>query len=68
MGVVMNGKVIVKKLEAAGWISQGKRGSHEKLINPDHPELGAVIVPIHGAKDVPIGTLKSIERQAKIKF
>ncbi len=64
----MNGKVIVKKLEAAGWISQGMRGSHEKLINPDHPELGTVIVSVHGARDITIGTLKSIERQAKIKF
>lgn len=64
----MNGKDIVKKLKQAGWVSQGMRGSHEKLIHPERPELGAVIVPVHGAKDVPVGTLKNIERQAKIEF
>lgn len=64
----MNGKFLIKKLLEAGWVSQGMRGSHEKLFNPSHPELGAVIVPVHGAKDIPIGTLKSIERQTKMKF
>ncbi len=37
----------------------GQRGSHQKWRHPDGRQ---VIVPMHGSKSIPIGTLKSIMR------
>ena len=37
----------------------GQRGSHQKWRHPDGRQ---VIVPMHGSKSFPIGTLKSIMR------
>jgi predicted RNA binding protein YcfA (HicA-like mRNA interferase family) len=51
----------------AGWLARGEAreirmgGSHKHLRHPDHP--GTVTVP-HPKSDLPIGTLKSIERQS----
>ena len=39
-------------------------GSHYVLSNGQRK----VTVPVHGASDVKIGTLKSIERQAGVKL
>jgi predicted RNA binding protein YcfA (HicA-like mRNA interferase family) len=41
------------------------RGSHHHFRHPTKP--GIVTVP-HPRKDMPIGTLKSIERQAGVKL
>lgn len=40
-------------------------GSHHSFKHP--VKKGRVVVP-HPRKDLPIGTVKSIEKQAKIKF
>ena len=42
-----------------------KKGSHLQLKHPTKP--GRVTVP-HPERDIPIGTLKSIERQSGIKL
>lgn len=39
-----------------------QRGSHVYLKHPDAPSL--VTVPVHGNRDVPLGTLRSILAQA----
>ena len=39
-------------------------GSHHILFNGERK----VTVPVHGATDVKIGTLKSIEKQAGVKL
>ena len=59
-------KQIIKILIKDGWYSYGKAtGSHHAFKHTF--KKGKVIVP-HPKKNLPIGTLKSIERQAEIKL
>lgn len=60
----MNTKEIIKILKENGFIKKSQKGSYEKYIKDDK----TVIVPIHGKKDVPIGTIKSIEIQSGVKL
>ncbi len=60
----MNAKEIIKILKENGFIKKSQKGSHEKYIKDDK----TVIVPTHGKKDVPIGTIKSIEIQSGVKL
>ncbi len=66
---VYNGEVssreIIRKLKADGWFEVATRGSHLQMKHPTKP--GRVTVP-HPKKDLPLGTLKSIERQASLKL
>ncbi|MDG2990508.1 type II toxin-antitoxin system HicA family toxin [Candidatus Synechococcus calcipolaris G9] len=57
---------VIKQLIAAGFVEVGQTGSHRKLFQPDTRKT--TIVPIHGNKILPIGTLKAIEKQSGIKF
>jgi predicted RNA binding protein YcfA (HicA-like mRNA interferase family) len=52
-------------LKADGWEQVAKKGSHAQFKHPTKP--GRVTVP-HPQKDIPIGTLKSIEKQAQLKL
>lgn len=56
---------IIKALEADGWRKVGQRGSHVQFKHSDKP--GRVTVP-HPKRDLPSGTIKSIERQADLKI
>lgn len=59
-------KQIIKILIQDGWYPYGKAtGSHHAFKH--QIKEGKVIVP-HPKKDLPIGTVKSIEKQAKIKL
>ena len=57
----MTSKEIIKRLIAEGWFLAGGKGDHEKFKHPLRP--GRVVVP-HPRKDVAIGTLLNINRQA----
>lgn len=57
----MNSRLIIKRLEADGWLQVGGKGDHVKLKHPDKP--GHVVVP-HPRKDLAVGTLRNIYRQA----
>ena len=61
----MNSRMIIKKLQKDGWYEVDQSGSHIQFKHPS--KKGRVTVP-HPKKDIPIGTLKSIERQAGIKL
>lgn len=61
----MNSRSIIRRLEALGWTSVGQNGSHVQFKHPSKP--GRVTVP-HPKKDLPIGTVRSIEKQAGIKL
>jgi predicted RNA binding protein YcfA (HicA-like mRNA interferase family) len=61
----MDGRKIIKILKQNGWYEIAKSGSHTQFRHIDRK--GRVTVP-HPKKDIPIGTLKSIERQSGIKF
>jgi predicted RNA binding protein YcfA (HicA-like mRNA interferase family) len=61
----MNSRTIIKMLEKDCWYKADQSGSH---IQFQHSlKKGRVTVP-HPQKDIPIGTLRSIERQSGIKF
>ena len=57
----MDSKALIKRLEAEGWVLVRVRGSHHQFTHPDKP--GRVTIK-HPDKDIPIGTLRSIEKQA----
>jgi predicted RNA binding protein YcfA (HicA-like mRNA interferase family) len=57
----MNSREIIAKLKDDGWVLVHIRGSHHQYKHPDKP--GRVTVP-HPKKDLPIGTVRSIYRQA----
>ena len=57
----MSSRRIIRRLVADGWMLRNTRGSHHQFVHPDKP--GRVTVK-HPSKDIPIGTLRSIHRQA----
>ena len=61
----VNSRDVIKAIEAAGWRRVAQRGDHVQFKHPTGK--GRVTVP-HPTKDIPIGTLKSIERQAGLKL
>jgi predicted RNA binding protein YcfA (HicA-like mRNA interferase family) len=60
----MNSADIIKKLKADGWELVAVRGSHHQFKHPLKP--GRVTVS-HPTKDLKIGTLNSILKQAGLK-
>ena len=56
---LMNSADIIRALEADGWREVRQRGSHKQFKHP--AKTGLVTVP-HPKRDMPIGTLRSIER------
>ena len=60
----MNAKEVLKILRNNGFEQVSQKGSHLKLTDGER----VTIVPIHGTKDIPIGTLKSIEKQSGVKL
>ncbi|HEY7581743.1 MAG TPA: type II toxin-antitoxin system HicA family toxin [Acetobacteraceae bacterium] len=61
----MNSREVIRALERAGWRRVASRGSHWQFTHPTRP--GRVTVP-HPKRDIPIGTPRSIERQAGVKL
>lgn len=54
----LNAKKVIQKLKRAGFVETHHRGSHLYLRNNNSSKI--VTVPMHGAKDIPIGTLYNI--------
>ena len=61
----MNSREVIRLLQKAGWVEVAQKGSHMQFKHPERP--GRVTVP-HPKHDVPIGTLRSIEKQAQMKL
>ena len=57
-----SGKAVVQALERGGFTVSHRRGSHVYLRKLGVAAL--VIVPVHGNRDLPAGTLRSIVRQS----
>ncbi|GJL66592.1 MAG: addiction module toxin, HicA family protein [Nitrospirales bacterium] len=57
----MNSKDIIKALEKDGWVQVTQKGSHSQFTHSS--KKGRVTVP-HPKREIPIGTLKSIEKQS----
>jgi len=54
----MDSRDVIKLLREDGWFDVGKKGSHLQFKHSSKP--GRVTVP-HPKKDLPLGTLRSIE-------
>jgi predicted RNA binding protein YcfA (HicA-like mRNA interferase family) len=61
----MTSREIVSALKADGWKQVAQKGSHVQFKHPTKP--GRVTVP-HSKRDIPLGTLRSIEKQADLKL
>ena len=64
-GVRMSSREVIKELLRNGWFEVAQVGSHKQFKHAN--KVGRVTVP-HPKRDLPIGTLKSIEKQAGIKL
>ena len=56
--IVISSKKVIQKLKKIGFTETHQRGSHLYLKSEDGTKI--VTVPIHGSKDIPIGTLYNI--------
>ena len=61
----MDSRDIIKALKRDGWCEVNRVGSHIQFKHPS--KKGRVTVP-HPKRDMPLGTLKSIEKQAQIQL
>lgn len=61
----MNSREVIRRLVDDGWFEVTQVGSHVQFKHATR--MGRVTVP-HPKRDLPIGTLKSIEKQAGIKL
>jgi predicted RNA binding protein YcfA (HicA-like mRNA interferase family) len=58
----VSGKRMCKVLERRGWSLDRINGSHHVYESPDHPFT--ISVPVHGNRDIPTGTQRTIMRLA----
>jgi predicted RNA binding protein YcfA (HicA-like mRNA interferase family) len=60
----ISGKQLCKIVEANGWQLKRIRGSHHIFTKEDVEAI--VVIPVHSNRDLPIGTLKSILKDAEL--
>jgi predicted RNA binding protein YcfA (HicA-like mRNA interferase family) len=60
----VSGKGALRALKKLGFRLDRVEGSHHMLIKPGLPHT--VVVPVHGSKPLPKGTLASIIRIARV--
>lgn len=61
----MTSREVMRRLETAGWRLKKVKGSHHHFT---HPTRSGKVTVKHPARDFPIGTLKSIERQSGVSL
>ena len=61
----INIRDVIRALKANGWVEVAQKGSHVQFKHPSRP--GRVTVP-HPKRDLPLGTLRSIARQAGLRM
>ncbi|MCD4823732.1 MAG: type II toxin-antitoxin system HicA family toxin [Phycisphaerae bacterium] len=61
----MKYRQLIKLIEKNGWIKVRQRGSHAQFKHL--AKKGLVTIPMKLNKDVPVGTLNSILKQAGMK-
>jgi predicted RNA binding protein YcfA (HicA-like mRNA interferase family) len=60
----VSGKKFCKILERRGWVQKRIKGSHHIYFQPTAQKI--ITVPVHGNRDIPVGTLKSLMRDADL--
>jgi predicted RNA binding protein YcfA (HicA-like mRNA interferase family) len=58
----ISGKKLCKVLQKNGWLLTRVKGSHYIFTKPNVSTI--ITVPVHGNRDLPIGTLKEILKDA----
>lgn len=61
----MDSRSIISALKAAGWVQVNQVGSHKQF---KHPTKSGRVTVAHPTKDMPLVTLKSIEKQSGLKL
>jgi predicted RNA binding protein YcfA (HicA-like mRNA interferase family) len=61
----MSSREVIQALTQDGWFEVAQAGSHKQFKHA--AKSGRVTVP-HPKRDIPMGTLKSIEKQAGIRL
>lgn len=61
----MNSRDVIAMLQRDGWLQVVQKGSHVQLNHP--VQTGRVTAP-HPGKDLPRGTLRSIEKRSGLKL
>jgi predicted RNA binding protein YcfA (HicA-like mRNA interferase family) len=61
----MSSREVIQRLREDGWYEVAQEGSHKQFKHST--KKGRVTVP-HPVRDIPIGTLRSIEKQANIRL
>ena len=61
----LTAREVLDILKKDGWYVVAQKGSHVQLKHPK--KKGKVTVPVHKGKVLPIGTIKSIFKQAGIE-
>jgi predicted RNA binding protein YcfA (HicA-like mRNA interferase family) len=61
----MHSKALIRQLEQDGWVLRGTKGSHHMFTHPD--KGGHISVP-HPKKDLGIGLVQKILKQAALKM
>ncbi len=61
----MDSRAIIRALQRAGWEHVATKGDHWQFKHPSRQ--GRVTVP-HPKRDMPKGTLRSIEKQSGVKL
>jgi predicted RNA binding protein YcfA (HicA-like mRNA interferase family) len=61
----MNSRDVIAALRANGWYQVAQKGSHVQFKHSTKP--GRVTV-VHPSREIPKGTLRSIERQSGLKL
>ncbi|RWB68365.1 type II toxin-antitoxin system HicA family toxin [Mesorhizobium sp.] len=56
---------VIRALKADGWFEVARKGSHAQFKH--NKKAGRVTVP-HPKREIPLGTLRSIERQSGLKL
>jgi predicted RNA binding protein YcfA (HicA-like mRNA interferase family) len=61
----MKSTEVIRRLQDAGWYEVARKGSHAQFKHP--LKAGRVTVP-HPKRDIPLGTLRSIEKQSGVQL
>jgi predicted RNA binding protein YcfA (HicA-like mRNA interferase family) len=60
----ISGKTFCKVVEQQGWVLKRIRGSHHIYTKTGSPAI--LSIPVHGNRDLPIGTLAKLMKDAGI--
>jgi predicted RNA binding protein YcfA (HicA-like mRNA interferase family) len=61
----MNSRDVINALEADGWVEVDQKGSHKQFR---HPTKAGRVTVAHPSRDIPLGTLRSTEKQSGLKL